>query len=187
MIFVGIDPGDKGAIGFVDEHDIMPTEIHDMPKQIGKTLRIILKKYLNEKLFVFIESSVFLSYRGTSKFLINYGKILGVVETLDLKYIEVAPLTWKAEFNLNKRIGEKEIGKKSQIEYRRKLKSVEVAQRLFPNIKFYTEKGRMLDGRADALLIAEYGKRLLTKKEEDNGRDGQSFKKKRGKRHKHVV
>jgi len=34
-----------------------------------------------------------------------------------------------------------------------------IAERLFPDLEFRTKRGKALDGRADASLLAEWGKR----------------------------
>ena len=40
-----------------------------------------------------------------------------------------------------------------------KRQSFELASRLFPTLEFKTRRGRILDGRSDAMLIAEYARK----------------------------
>lgn len=74
----------------------------------------------------------------------NYGWLKGVLDMAEISYQEIAPQTWKKEFNLNSD----------------KAKSIEVARQLFPKVNF-TPAGcrKPSDGMAEALLMAEYARR----------------------------
>lgn len=81
----------------------------------------------------------------------NFGHNLGVIEGLlrgyGIPYQLVPPQTWKKEFSLSSD----------------KAKSIEVCQKLFPNVSLLaTERSRKPnDGIAEALLMAEYARRKL--------------------------
>jgi crossover junction endodeoxyribonuclease RuvC len=81
----------------------------------------------------------------------NFGHNLGLIEGLlrgyGISYQLVPPQTWKKEFSLSSD----------------KAKSIEVCQKLFPNVSLLaTERSRKPnDGIAEALLMAEYARRKL--------------------------
>jgi len=75
----------------------------------------------------------------------NYGKIIAVLELADIPYQEVPSSKWKKMFCLIKK---------------EKSDSCIIAKQLFPTHTFKTPRGRLLDGRAEALLLSEYGKRI---------------------------
>ena len=76
----------------------------------------------------------------------SYGWLKGVLDMAEIPYQEIAPQTWKKEFNLNSD----------------KTKSIEVAKQLFPKAKL-TPLGckKPHDGVAESLLMAEYARRKL--------------------------
>jgi crossover junction endodeoxyribonuclease RuvC len=78
------------------------------------------------------------------------GMYEGIVAALKLPVHFVAPQTWKKKLLTG-------MGKEKDA-------SIYKAQQLFPTIatSFFTKRGRMLDGRAEALLIAYYGYLELT-------------------------
>jgi hypothetical protein len=85
---------------------------------------------------------------STWKFAENYGFIQGVLSSYDISYQLVPPQKWKKAFSLVNQD---------------KNKSIEVAQKLFPNVNlFATERCRKpSDGMAESLLLAEYARRHL--------------------------
>ena len=175
MIFVGIDPGQEGAIALIYKHN---TQIIDMPllpekgidaKALYKLFWDFLKK---DDVYVMIEKAQ--SMPGQSSVaMFNYGggyhTILAVLNILDAPFEEVRSNKWKTEFGLSglkkKKQGEKKekmtAKEKAVAQKKRKEMAVKIAMQMFPKMKdeFFTPKGRMLDGRAEALLIAEYCKR----------------------------
>ena len=77
----------------------------------------------------------------------GYGFLQGVLTAYGIPYQLVPPQTWKKAFTLNSV----------------KQTSIEVCQRLFPNVSLY-RTGRCTkphDGMAEALLMAEYARRKL--------------------------
>lgn len=148
MIYIGIDPGQQGAIGIIYPSR---TNVHDMPKFIASQLFELLRQldisYPSEPLFCMLEQAQPMpkqGVKGVFTYGIGYGKIKAVLEILEIPFQEIHPAKWKKEFSLFKK------GKEG---------AIKTAQQLFPSISFQTERGRWLDGRAEALLLAEYARR----------------------------
>ncbi len=152
MIIIGIDPGLSGAIGIIrTERDLV--EVHDMPVMpLSKTKRQvdlfalsrILGKNRNANMHVFVEQVHSMPHQGVAScftFGMGYGGIQGILAALEIPFTLVTPQKWKKHFSL--------IGKDKKM-------SIPVAQQHFPSL----EIGRK-DGRADALLIAEFGATLV--------------------------
>jgi crossover junction endodeoxyribonuclease RuvC len=83
---------------------------------------------------------------STWRFAENFGVIQGVLKALHIPYQLVPPQTWKKEFSLI---------------HQDKSKSIETAQRLFPNVNFLpTERSRKpSDGMAESALICLFASR----------------------------
>jgi crossover junction endodeoxyribonuclease RuvC len=79
----------------------------------------------------------------------GYGLWIGVLSTLRIPYEIVMPQAWK------KNMG---IPPKSD-----KSASIIKALQLFPHAPLTTQRGRELDGRAEALLISEFLRRKMVK------------------------
>ena len=165
MIYIGIDPGKKGAIAVI--RNVEPKiKIYDMPlKENGdidsNKLLYLLRNYEYDLSFCVLEKAQAMRKHGAvqgavSSFTygIGYGKILATLDSLkkQLQYKEVHPMSWKKEFSLTSKKEEKLTSKD------RKELSEKKALELFPNQKrrFYTKRGKLLDGRVEALLIARY-------------------------------
>ena len=69
-------------------------------------------------------------------------------KTRGCKYQFVQPKAWQSYFGISKDT---------------KIMSYDVASRLFPTAELKTVRGKLLDGRCDALLIAEYGRKNFYK------------------------
>ena len=78
---------------------------------------------------------------STFKFGKGYGEIIGVLATLGLGYRAISPAVWKREMGLQRA---------EKADSRRK------AQELYPTASLARVKDH---GRAEALLIAEWGRR----------------------------
>lgn len=98
---------------------------------------------------VFIEKSQPMPKQGVvsvGNYMYAYGQLIALLFSLRLSYTEVIPVVWKRVmfFGMAKADG--------------KINDLIRARQLFPQIEIPKTK----DGRADALLIAEYGRRSLT-------------------------
>lgn len=151
--FIGVDNGLSGAIAVIKESG--PIVLFDMPTLIIKEKRKynipgiceIFKLYGNAGAFVTLEQAQPYPGQGVVSMFSTgycYGVMQGILTALCIPFQIVPPQRWKSTFSL----------KGSE-----KKDCVPVAQRLFPFAEFITPRGRLIDGRADAALLAEYGRR----------------------------
>ena len=161
MIIVGIDPGVSGAIAFLDKHRAtvrsMPTlKVTKNKRTIDEiTLRNILEHRAAKIEHIFIEKVSAMPKQGVVSmfnFGVGWGLIRGVIVGLHLPYTLVHPNTWKRTICKDMPRGSKDV-------------SIIVAKRLWPDVDLRrTERSKKNDnGKADALCIAEYGRRELGK------------------------
>ena len=163
MKVIGVDVGLEGAIACLDEKGKV-LFVQDMPvvfvKKGRKQVRLIDVREV-VRIFARVGKQVFVMIEKTSpapakcstpqaNWGLGYGAgvIEGVVVAKGLKYEKVEPREWQKYFKFP---GQKR-GQTKEMSYYR-------ASQLFPDVELKTERGRVLDGRADALLIAEYGRR----------------------------
>lgn len=158
MIYIGIDPGKNGGIAVI--HDKLP-----------KLLDISVYKYSDDNLIDFIDvctkGSCIAVHRDEEikcvlekvnampgqgvvsmfNFGQNFGFIQGVLKAYEISFELVPSQKWKKEFSVTSD----------------KNTSIEVAKRLFPgvNLKATERCKKDHDGMAEALLMAEYGRRKL--------------------------
>lgn len=140
-LIIGIDPGKSGGIAFYYENgpviEPMPETNHDLLMLFKE----MLFAHINPT-FAFIEnvhSSPQMGVKSAFTFGQGYGALLMLLAARQIPYAPVTPQKWqKALGCLSK--GDKNVTKRR-------------AQELFPNLK-------ITHSTADALLIAEYGRRL---------------------------
>lgn len=154
MRVIGIDPGLTGAIVVIDDNEF---RCIDMP---------VVEKEIDYDGIC----GVFLQYQGTQTFLeraipfamgaksaFNYGRGFAALELairamrMPVTYIE--PAKWTKVMHAGIDSGLKP-----------KFKSLIAIERQFPNIMEFIPKsstGKLHDGVIDAILIAEYGKRMM--------------------------
>lgn len=146
-IYVGIDPGAKGAIAVIAGDLVM---IDDMP-----TLEDLMKKTTGlrggkgdlyrvaiEQVHPLPGQSCVASFTYGENFLL--AKLLGMC--YNIHPVMVAPQRWKKHYGLKKDPNE------TKTEYKRK--SVDKAKELFPQAAELLKYSK--DGRAEALLIANW-------------------------------
>lgn len=147
MKYIGIDPGKSGAIAVICEDGSIDTAVFDETAYVD-----ILGKYAKDS-FAVIEQVCGFSPPGARigatslfNFGANYGWIQGLLAAFRIPYQRVVPARWKKSYGLS----------------RDKQKSIECALHLFPNANLMrTEKCKIPhDGIAEALLLAEYGRRI---------------------------
>ena len=160
-IWIGIDPGKKGAIAHISDHEVcvypMMLTVYDRlnGKGILNLLTNIVRSF--EESFCLIEKSQAVRGQGivsAFNYGVSYGIILACVQSSNIPFQEISSMRWKKEFNLLKK--EKE-------------DSVNTAIQLFPNItdrlrrpnKKDPSKFVIEDGSAEALLISEYARRKM--------------------------
>jgi crossover junction endodeoxyribonuclease RuvC len=155
---IGIDPGLSGAIAVIDSTS-RETTVIDMPViSVGKknTLNLqalcqFLEPYKDKDAICLIEKVGARPGQGvTSMFNFgkSYGALMGILSALRIPYTEITPQSWKKVMMAG--------------QPKEKDASRYVAQQLFPDQDLSRKKDH---GRADALLLAEYGIRQLVSAE----------------------
>jgi len=154
MRHIGIDPGLSGAIAVLTDDSL---QIHDMPTMTvdrnGKAKRQVsanelaelLNLYAGKDCHVYVERVSAMAGQGvTSVFSFgrSFGMIEGILAALKMPVTFVAPATW------TRAIG-RSPGKDA---------SRARAMELFPNYEYFFKRVKD-DGRADAALIAHWGRK----------------------------
>lgn len=178
MILLGIDPGAKGAFAFLDGDTGQLLDVQDMPTArvaVGKSEKVrvsptgvvgLLAGMGGTDCTAFMERLVAMPSKADpltgqrrsmgaasmGQFFRGGGVIEGVLAALGIGLTEVEARTWKAVLRCP----------------REKEGSVERACQMFPLFagRFrYMHAGRpaMKDGRAEAAMIAEYGRRTVAR------------------------
>ena len=139
-LFLGIDPGRKGALALVDSETLRAT-CTDMPDTTANLHNFIaglpiIKLAILEKPFC----GPVMSRRTISVMFEQYGVLRGALQWRDIPFIEVQPAKWKASLGLSKDKGA----------------SRDKAGQIFPDdaAQFARVKD---DGRAEAALMAWWG------------------------------
>jgi len=157
---IGIDPGLTGAIAVLGPDG---ETVIDMPIAVGGlrghksqvdalTLGMELGAHPDATVFVEVQGArpgegVSSSHTNGT----NFGIILGVLGALRMRWEPVAAQKWRPAM----------VGHRGQGESKRdKGPSLATARRLFPALASYLERKKD-HGRAEALLIAEWGRRRL--------------------------
>lgn len=161
MIYIGVDPGKQGAVAVIkgDDVDVLPMPIIPGNKRARDeydlvTIRDGLQTWKKEgAVFLTVEKLQPLPPKfggGIANF--NRGCCVGwawMLTALAIPYQLVSPRTWQKVMHAGTPGADT------------KQKSILAAHRLFPGVHLRrSEKSRKLDdGMADALLLAEYGRR----------------------------
>lgn len=144
-LYLGFDPGKDGAMAGVGPHVLPFTLPYDKPAYIGE-LRSLAAQFA---LFAVVEHVGAMPGQGVTScfsFGETFGWLLGVLDAMGIPYELVRPQRWKKEFSCTSD----------------KNTSIEVARRLFPGVslKRTPQCRKPHDGMAEALLMAEYARRL---------------------------
>lgn len=146
--YIGIDPGRKGGIAVVwsEDHEVYPmpdttaginTLLHQLTDPAPWITCIIEQVQVMGKSF---GAKAALSYGQ------HYGEIIGILTALGVKVVEVRPANWKKAMGLTKE----------------KDDSIALCERLFPEVNLLPTPRctKPSDGMAEALLLAEFGRRM---------------------------
>lgn len=162
MIYIGVDPGKTGAIAILSPSGI---QIYDFTDPCGL---MALRDISQGKAKAVIEKVNAMPKQGvTSVFTFgdSYGKVKGWLEALSIPYELVTPQKWQKEVlsympTLPVGSDQKTKNERSKI---KKAHNLDQARKKFPEAvkKYLTRK--MDHNRADALLIAEYCRRVHSK------------------------
>ena len=173
---IGIDIGLMGAIACIDEDrnyiGVWDTPIKKVIKLVGRKGKEVEKhvsvyninaiesifsslivKYQTCNFTCFIEEALIIMGGGVKRFNaktnVSLARCQGLFEGVSACHtnsqITVDPRVWQKHFGIS--------GKKGDTGDQ----SISIAKSMFPNVEFETERGRKLDGRADAILLACYG------------------------------
>ena len=151
MLIAGIDPGTNGAIAVLDSSNPDSVALLDLKKNsICDTWNWLHTEGLalkSSKIWVEDVHSMFgMSAKSNFGFGRNLGTVLTIAELLTGKDPNtITPKIWQ------KYIGVTVKGKAIKKEV------AKIAQGLYPNAELHGKRGGLLDGRADALMIAHYG------------------------------
>lgn len=152
--YIGIDPGSRGSIAAIDDYGVIAIE--DLSNDIKDYERLLYTwkdtKDVFDETYVTVED---VCGRPGQSCVANttFMKLAGMAELLGYNistegFLKVKPQVWKRHFDL---IFDKSISKTEK-----KHKSIELAKELFPAVADQLTASK--DGRAEALLIALYGK-----------------------------
>jgi hypothetical protein len=147
---IGIDPGLSGGIAW--RKDDQPTTALAIPATEGDLLSLIKSLIHPGKTICFVEEVSGFAGKaqpGSSMFKLgrNFGFILGVLQTLEVRVELIRPQRWQKRLCLGTASG-----CASRTEWKNKLKAC--AQRLYPATKPTL-------ATADALLILDFGQKLV--------------------------
>ena len=161
MIIVGIDPGKNGGIATITKTAVQEGNKKGYEDiQIEKTICwddenfINFIKNNNSNIQIVMVEKVWGQKWDTPKTAFSLGHSLGFIEAIlqafSVPYQLVPPQRWKKEYSLNSD----------------KQKSIDCCKKLFPkvNLKRTERCTKDHDGMAEALLIAEYGRRHFNDK-----------------------
>lgn len=154
-ISIGIDPGLSGALAFIAEDTPESPWVLDMPviehskgfvkravdlPELARSLKLIC--VMGEPRALMERVSAFPGQGVGSMFSLgmSFWGVAGVLAALGIPLQLVEPKGWKGAYGLDKD----------------KQKSLELARKMFPTVKLTRKKDH---NRAEALLIAEYGRR----------------------------
>lgn len=152
MIWVGVDPGAKGGYAIIAESETgkaVFTYPWDDDMFVFEMSALMWKK--DDGVTAVVEKVGARPGQGVTS-MFNFGKNVGYIEgvlaALGIPYQLIPPATWKKEFSL--------IGKDKQA-------SIVTCHKLFPDVDLKrSDRCRTdSDGKAEALLMAEYARRKL--------------------------
>ncbi len=157
MITIGIDPGSSGGIAIIWADG--RAQAFAMPYDHGDYDEAALRSMMDmegEQAFAVLEKVHAMPKQGVSSsftFGAGWGLIRGLLSGLQVPYMLVTPQAWQKVMLA----GEEHKDRKE-----RKDSAVRVARRLFPDVSLLpTPKCKKAsDGMAEALLIAEFGRRM---------------------------
>lgn len=165
--FIGIDPGAHGAIAIIEGDSIV---IHDLTgdiKDYWYAMTNLTEPDVPTVVYVedvhgrpgqsCVANTTFMKLAG-------YAELLGF--SIADSFNKVPPQTWKKFYGLT--------GVKGETKTQKKHRSIELAKELFPSVAGQLTASK--DGRAEALLIAEYGRQQYEKENNNNNKTGKDCK-----------
>lgn len=148
MFIAGIDPGANGAIAVLDSENPDSVALLDLKKfSIYDSTNWLHNQNVSTVWLENVHSLYGMSAKSNFGFGRNFGIALAIakVGTSDGPIEQVTPKVWQKYINVTVK------GKAIKQEVGT------IAKSLYPNAELHGKKGGLLDGRADALMIAHYG------------------------------
>lgn len=148
-VYIGIDPGSMGAIAILNsDGSLQKSEIYNA-FEISNILSDLKSTNIDSVFICTLEKVHSMPRDGVKqafKFGENYGFVKGSLVSLGIPFQEVTPQSWKKEFSLLKKD---------------KSESIRTCKELFPGVNLFRSDRckKESDGLAEAILIAEYGRR----------------------------
>lgn len=152
-LFLGVDPGQRGAIAVLDSAGMVEL-LADLPCISDKSLTWIDGSALQSMLLgairgrqcqALVERVSAMPKQGVASsfsFGVGFGSILGVLQAMHLPIAFVTPNVWKRNYGLDSD----------------KRAALHKARLMHPTAELHLAKH---DGRAEALLIAEFSRRVF--------------------------
>lgn len=163
--FIGIDPGAYGALAIIEDDRAFIIELTNNIEDYWYMMTYLTEPTVPTVCYVedvhgrpgqsCVANTTFMKLAG-------YAELLGF--SIANSFNKVPPQTWKKFYGLT--------GKKGETKTQKKHRSIELAKKLFPSVA--GELTASKDGRAEALLIAEYGRQQYEK--ENNNKTGKDCK-----------
>lgn len=151
-IAIGVDPGRDGAMAIITTYGahVMSFDEEGYRTQLSALYVSYAKPEERPNAFCVVEHVGAMPGQGVTScfsFGRNFGFILGLLTAFRIPYELVRPQKWKKEFSCTSD----------------KNTSIEVAQRLFPGVDLRRtpQCRKPHDGKAEALLMAEYCRRRM--------------------------
>ena len=163
--FIGIDPGKNGCIAIIEGDSVALFDLTNNIEDYWYMMTYFTEPDVPTVCYVedvhgrpgqsCVANTTFMKLAG-------YAEFLGF--SIADSFNKVPPQTWKKFYGLT--------GKKGETKTQKKHRSIELAKELFPSVA--GELTASKDGRAEALLIAEYGRQQYEK--ENNNKTGKDCK-----------
>lgn len=152
LMYVGIDPGQQGGVAFLCPGNNNIT-LHRMPANHKELSELITRM---RTATVVIEKAQPMPGQGSVagfSYGVGYGILLGMMVAHGIRYTEVRPAEWKKLVLAG-------VSGKGKTKKEKKDDSIMAVERLFPDVNLIPGGCRKPhDGIAEALLLAEYGRR----------------------------
>lgn len=151
-MILGLDPGKAGALAIIDELDTGRVPVVMDMRYLGDIPDV---GWLDDQVFdtgvrpvlVVVENQQPMPKQGlvsTYQNGVGYGALLAWATLLQVPFITPRPSVWKRKMGVS----------------RDKAECVALAAQLFPGAGLHGPRGGAKDGRAESLLLAEYGRRF---------------------------
>jgi len=141
MTHIGIDPGLSGAICCLSEGEVQFYEI-------GGLVEVMQRYMVGPKSVAIERQGVRPGQAGMGKMMKNYGRLLGIMEAFSVVPTEVQARVWYKHYGIEAGLTVKN----------RKNKTAQLMLARYPLLEseFYGPRGGLIDGRTDALAIANW-------------------------------